>query len=153
LGADDDLEYLVGRLRRAWPDVVLVIRGDAGFGVPAMYAVCERLGLLYTFGLASNAVLQRHSEALLAQAVAGWEQERQGGRGGGGPAGGRTAAVHGLLVSGGQLAPAALGHRQGGGACPGDQPPLRRQQPAGGRTAARGDLRRVRRARREREPQ
>lgn len=58
LGADDDLAYLVGRLRRAWPDVVLVIRGDAGFGMPWMYAVCERLGLLYTFGLSSNAVLQ-----------------------------------------------------------------------------------------------
>src|SRR5262249_13836235 len=152
LGADDDLEYLVGRLRRAWPDVVLVIRGDAGFGVPAMYAVCERLGLLYTFGLASNAVLQRHSEALLAQAVAGWEQERQGPRPGDRPRGGPAAAT-GLRVSGGQLAATALGYRQGGGACPGDQPPLRGQQPAGGGVAARGDLRRLRRARREREPQ
>jgi hypothetical protein len=77
LGADDDLEYLVRRLRQTWPDVVIVIRGDAGFGVPWMYDVCERLCVLYTFGLSSNAVLQRHSEALLAQAVAGWEQEQQ----------------------------------------------------------------------------
>jgi hypothetical protein len=69
LGADDDLDYLVNRLRHVWPDLVIVARGDAGFGVPWMYDVCERLGLLYTFGLSSNAVLQRNSEALLAQAV------------------------------------------------------------------------------------
>ncbi|HKB37840.1 MAG TPA: IS1380 family transposase [Gemmataceae bacterium] len=80
LGAEDDLEYVVQRLRRAWPDVVLVVRGDAGFGVPWMYAVCERLRLLYTFGLCSNAVLQRHSEELLAQAVQGWEEEQRAAR-------------------------------------------------------------------------
>jgi hypothetical protein len=86
LGADDDLEYLVTRLRRVWPDVILIIRGDAGFGVPWMYDVCERLRLLYTFGLSSNAVLQRHSDALLARAVAGWEQEQQAARREGRPA-------------------------------------------------------------------
>src|SRR5262245_38471331 len=80
LGADDDLEYLVKRLRRVWPDLVIVVRGDAGFGVPWMYDVCERLGLLYTFGLSSNAVLQRNSEALLAQAVQSWEQEQHAAR-------------------------------------------------------------------------
>jgi hypothetical protein len=80
LGADDDLAYLVTRLRQVWPDVVLSVRGDAGFGVPWMYDVCERLRLFYTFGLSSNAVLQRHSDELLAQAVAGWEQERQAAR-------------------------------------------------------------------------
>lgn len=77
LGADDDLEYLVRRLRQVWPDVVIVVRGDSAFGIPRMYAVCERLGLLYTFGLTANAVLQRHTEALLAEAVAAYQQERQ----------------------------------------------------------------------------
>jgi hypothetical protein len=77
LGADDDLEYLVNRLRQAWPDVVIHVRGDAGYGVPWMYAVCERLHLEYTFGLAANAVLQRFSEALLAQAEANFAASRQ----------------------------------------------------------------------------
>jgi hypothetical protein len=70
LGADDDLEYLVERLRRTWPDVHIRVRGDAGYGMPWMYAVCERQQLDYTFGLSSNAVLQRSSESLLAQAEA-----------------------------------------------------------------------------------
>ena len=43
LGADDDLRYVVRRLRQAWPDVSIpsrlragVVRGDAGFGVPCL---------------------------------------------------------------------------------------------------------------------
>ena len=33
----DDLRYLVHRLRAVWPDVVIEIRADSGFGVPEMY--------------------------------------------------------------------------------------------------------------------
>jgi hypothetical protein len=69
LGADDELAYLTRRLRQAWPDVELHIRGDAGFGVPCLYDICERLQLEFTFGLASNKVLQNRSETLLAEAV------------------------------------------------------------------------------------
>jgi hypothetical protein len=74
LGADDDLEFVVRRCRAAWPNVRIRVRGDCGFGKPAMYAVCERLDLTYTFGLSSNPVLQRESEELLTQAVQRWEQ-------------------------------------------------------------------------------
>jgi Transposase DDE domain group 1 len=77
LGADDDLAYLVTRLRLAWPDVVLHFRGDCGFGVPAMDDVCEGLRVSYTFGLSANAVLQRQTEGLLAEAVAAHDPERQ----------------------------------------------------------------------------
>ena len=80
LGADDDLEYLVRRLRQVWPDVVIVVRADSAFGIPRMYEVCERLRLIYTFGLTANVVLQRHTEELLAQAVAAYQQEQQAGR-------------------------------------------------------------------------
>ena len=76
LGADDDLQYLVGRLRQVWPDVHIHVRGDAGCGVPWMYDVCERLGVEYTFGLAANVVLQRESADLLAEAVQRFEQTR-----------------------------------------------------------------------------
>jgi hypothetical protein len=80
LGADDDLAYLVTRLRQAWPDVALHFRGDCGFGVPAMYDVCERLRVSYTFGLSANAVLQRETEGLLAEAVTAYERERHAAR-------------------------------------------------------------------------
>src|SRR5205807_5575567 len=70
LGADDDLEYLVRRLRQAWPGVHIHVRGDAGYGVPWMYRVCERLSIDYTFGIAANNVLKKLSESLLEQAQA-----------------------------------------------------------------------------------
>jgi hypothetical protein len=70
----------VARLRQVWPDVALHFRGDCGFGVPAMYDVCEGLRVTYTFGLSTNAVLQRETEGLLAEAVATYERERQAAR-------------------------------------------------------------------------
>src|SRR5262249_38179072 len=76
----DDLVHLLTRVRRAWPDVVLHFRGDCAFGVPGMYEVCEGLRLSYTFGLSANAVLQRETEELLAEAVTGYERERQAAR-------------------------------------------------------------------------
>jgi hypothetical protein len=77
LGAEDDLEYLVGRVRAAWPEVQIHIRGDAGFGMPWMLAMSDRLRLEYSYGLATNAVLKRLSDGLLEQAVAAYEQDRQ----------------------------------------------------------------------------
>jgi hypothetical protein len=77
LGADDDLAYLVTRLRQVWPDVVLHFRGDCAFGVPAMYERCEELRVWYTFGLSANAVLQRQTEDLLAEAVTAYERQQQ----------------------------------------------------------------------------
>ncbi len=77
LGADDDLEYLVGRVRERFPDVVIELRGDSGMAVPTMYDVCERLEVQYTFGLRLNPVLKGHSDALLATAVAQYEQTGQ----------------------------------------------------------------------------
>jgi hypothetical protein len=80
LGADDDVAYLVTRLRRVWADVILYFRGDCAFGVPDMYDVCERFRVFYTFGLTANAVLLRETEDLLAEAMASYEQERQAAR-------------------------------------------------------------------------
>lgn len=77
LGADDDLEYIVKRVRAVWPNVCIRVRGDAGFGVPVMYDLCERLELIYTFGQSANVVLQRESEELLAEAVRRWEETRE----------------------------------------------------------------------------
>jgi hypothetical protein len=45
-----------------------------------MYEVCEGLRVSYTFGLSTNAVLQRETEGLLAEAVAAYERERQAAR-------------------------------------------------------------------------
>ena len=73
LGADDDLEYLVSRLREAFPGVRIVLRADSGFGVPAMYTICEKLEIDYTIGIGMNPTLKKWSEALLEHCVEQFE--------------------------------------------------------------------------------
>ncbi len=77
LGADDDIHFLVKRLRAVWPDVEIHLRGDRGYGVPVMYDGCEELEIWYTFGLRMNPVLQRESAELLDKAVAQYEASGQ----------------------------------------------------------------------------
>lgn len=73
LGADDDLRYMVRRIRHVWPDMEIHVRADCGFGVPLIYETCEELGVTYTFGIGMNATLKAVSEELLKQAVAGFD--------------------------------------------------------------------------------
>ena len=73
LGADDDLKYLVSRLRDAFPDVRIVLRADSGFGVPKMYVACEKLEIDFTIGIGMNATLKRLSDALLQHLVEKFE--------------------------------------------------------------------------------
>lgn len=73
LGADDDLGYLTGRLRDAFPDVRIVLRADSGFGTPTMYAACERLGIDFTIGIGMNSTLKRYSDVLLTHLVEQFE--------------------------------------------------------------------------------
>jgi hypothetical protein len=64
-----DLERVVARLREKFPGVLIRVRADSGFGRPALYEACERLGVEYSIGLGMNQVLKRQSEELLEQAV------------------------------------------------------------------------------------
>jgi len=74
LGADEDLMRVVNALRRQRPDIRIHIRGDAGFGLPLMYDLCEKNGLSYTFGFSTNARLRKLTEGLMNRAVAQFEQ-------------------------------------------------------------------------------
>ncbi len=125
LGADNDLRYLVGRLRAAWPDVHIHVRGDCGLGVPRMYVACRELGLSYTFGIGMNSRLR----------------------------GLAATAVPRDPVSGRDLGVRAARRHQGRGSRPGDQSAGCRHEPAGLGGRPGGRLRRIRRAGREREPQ
>lgn len=58
-GATDMLASIIERLRQHWPDVQIFVRGDNGLATPEMYEFCERHGLLYAFGFASNETLKR----------------------------------------------------------------------------------------------
>jgi len=68
LGVEDDLLYLVGRLREAFPGVVIRFRADSGFATPSVYRTCEELDLIYTIGLKMNPRLVKMSEETLQAA-------------------------------------------------------------------------------------
>jgi hypothetical protein len=77
LGADDDVELLVARLRARWPDVVIEFRGDSALAVPRMYQTFERLNVQYSLGLRMNSTLQKQSDSLLEQAAEQHQQTAQ----------------------------------------------------------------------------
>ena len=66
--ADEDLMRVVNALRKERPDIRIHVRGDAGFGLPCMYDVCEKNNLTYTFGFTTNPRLKTLTESLTQQA-------------------------------------------------------------------------------------
>ena len=57
------IKLLVTRLRQAWPDVRIIVRGDSGFCRQRLIRWCERRDIGYVIGVARNARLQRIVEA------------------------------------------------------------------------------------------
>ena len=53
------LKLLVRKLRAAWPDVRITIRGDSGFCRWRLMRWCDSQGIGYVLGLARNPVLER----------------------------------------------------------------------------------------------
>jgi hypothetical protein len=58
-GAVKQLARIVEQIRRQWPTVRIVVRGDSGFCREALMRWCEAHGVDYVLGLAKNARLQR----------------------------------------------------------------------------------------------
>jgi hypothetical protein len=58
-GAVGLLRRLVRRLRRRFPQLDIVVRGDAGFALPRLMTALDELGVDYLIGIAKNRVLKR----------------------------------------------------------------------------------------------
>jgi hypothetical protein len=61
------LKLLIGRLRQAWPNTRLIVRGDSGFCRQRLLRWCERAQVGYVIGLARNARLHAAVEPLETQ--------------------------------------------------------------------------------------
>ena len=71
---------LVTRLRAAWPDLPILVRGDSGFCRDALLTWCETNKVQYVIGLARNPRLERWLAPTLAQAEAQYQQTRTAAR-------------------------------------------------------------------------
>ena len=69
-GSVEELERIVGQLRRHWPNTRIGIRGDSGFCRESILRWCEDNGIDYVLGLARNERLVHAIGAQMRQAQA-----------------------------------------------------------------------------------
>ena len=53
-GSKEEVERIVKHIRKQWPDVRIILRGDSGFAREELMRWCETNGVDYLFGLAKN---------------------------------------------------------------------------------------------------
>ena len=70
------LKRVVARLRAAWPEVEILVRGDSHFSAPEVHTFCNAHGLYFVLGQGTNAVLKERVAPTLAQAQAVYEETR-----------------------------------------------------------------------------
>ena len=72
------LSLLIKRLRRAWPDVEILVRGDSGFCRWRMLRWFDRQGVDYVIGIAKNQRL--HDQSVALHTLAQWCHWMTGGK-------------------------------------------------------------------------
>lgn len=76
------LKHVIGRIRRHWPNVHIMVRGDSHYGRQEAMEWCETHGVDYVFGFAGNDVLQaltqRAADAVAVQRALSGEDKRRG---------------------------------------------------------------------------
>jgi hypothetical protein len=70
------LKHVIGRIRRHWPTVGIVVRGDSHYGRDEAMDWCENHGIGYVFGFAGNTVL--HAVTGAAATALAAQRERSG---------------------------------------------------------------------------
>ena len=68
-GAVDEIARIVAQIRKRWPRVRILLRGDSGFAREALMAWCEANRVDYLFGLARNERLEEAIKAELLMAA------------------------------------------------------------------------------------
>jgi hypothetical protein len=76
-GALKQVQRIVAQIRRAWPHVKIVLRGDSGFCRDEIMAWCEANGVNYVFGLAQNPRLLKLITEPLEQARQQYEATKK----------------------------------------------------------------------------
>jgi hypothetical protein len=71
------LKLLVKRIRRQWPNVKIIFRGDSGFCRWRLMRWCDKHDVGYIIGLARNAVLIRLAEQFTSVSKTQFEQTQQ----------------------------------------------------------------------------
>jgi hypothetical protein len=76
-GSLGEIQRIIAQIRRAWPQVRIILRGDSGFCRDQLMSWCDNNGVDYVFGLARNKRLHRIIGAPLWEARQQWEKTGQ----------------------------------------------------------------------------
>lgn len=76
-GALEQIQRIVERLRRVWPEVEIVLRADSGFCRDEILSWCEPNQVDYVVGLARNERLEKKLRPALRQARREWRRTGQ----------------------------------------------------------------------------
>jgi Transposase DDE domain group 1 len=76
-GALEEVQRIVAQIRKKWPQVEIMLRGDGGFCRDALMSWCEDHGVGFVFGLAKNQRLRKIIGRQLHQAQQQWEATKQ----------------------------------------------------------------------------
>ena len=77
VGSRKEVERIVEQIRRRWPEVKIVLRGDSGFCSNELMTWCEGNRVEYVVGVARNRRLEGLIDGPLAEAKRQWEATRQ----------------------------------------------------------------------------
>jgi len=73
-GCVAEIERIVTQIRKAWPEVKVILRGDSGFCRNALMNWCEQHKVDFVFGMARNQRLRKIIGAEMHQATQQWKQ-------------------------------------------------------------------------------
>ena len=71
------IRRLIRAIRRHWPTTEILLRADSHYGTAEVLDLCDRLGLRYVLGLAKNARLREHVQALEASTAERYARKGQ----------------------------------------------------------------------------
>jgi hypothetical protein len=77
VGAKKEVARVVEQIRRRWPEVQIILRGDSGFCVNELMAWCEEHRVDYVLGLARNKRLESQVTGALGEAKQQWEATQE----------------------------------------------------------------------------
>jgi hypothetical protein len=79
-GTVEELKRIVNQIRKAWPEVEILVRGDSDFCREQIMAWCEENKVHYVFGIAKNERLKAMIAQEMAEAKELYEQMGKGAR-------------------------------------------------------------------------
>ncbi len=71
------LKHLVRYIRKRWPEVKILLRGDSHFSAPEVHEWCEENDVYYALGQTSNARLKEKAASILEQARSLYQESQR----------------------------------------------------------------------------